>query len=241
MKTSRPLTAIITCLFLLFSVNCIAQNPSSDFKYALKLSNQSSFSLSSVRDVNGNRIGGNQLRMFHLSPGLLMRTAKGNFLDFSLENIALNFSGKATTASPTFNPYRLGLSVKAGYYYSFFKQKTSHWVPALGVEAMPFFSTSRVQQLDIVSGSTGYSYSLTPYARSSSTLGVQTFLSPRIMWFPGKRFFMDASLNLPLVALTYSHSATTDPSQTQEFNRVRTRLLDVNQSLRLSVGIGVKL
>jgi hypothetical protein len=230
----RNLTLLFVSLF--FACLAFAQNASSDFKNAVKLNNVSSYTYNAARDLNGNRIGGNSFRMFELHPGILKRGPKGDFWDISLQNINFSINSRTTTTIQPSRAYNVGLSVKVGYFYAFAKQKTNHWVPMLGLEVVPFASASRSRPF--ISAPT---ITPSPYFVAYKSAGAQAFLTPRIMWCPGKRFFMDASLNLNLVQVGYNHRVSDDPADVF----VRRSSLNVDlwgeRRARLTVGFGLKL
>ncbi len=234
----------LSFLFLLLGFSsAFAQSPEAPFKYAVKLSNQSTFDLSRIRDSNGNYLGGGRAQLFQPIPGFLLRTTKGNFLDFSLQGITCNLSGRTSNLPTNFRPYNVGLRFKAGYFFSFFKAKATKWVPALGVELLPGFSMGRSQVTQLIPTSVAntYTFLYSPYPTNTLNLSAQGFLSPRIMWFPAKRFFMDATLNMRLFSFSYYRTAESDPSAIDPVLNSTSDLLFQDRRVQLSIGLGLKL
>jgi hypothetical protein len=222
---------------LLLSFLCLAslafgQNAATDFKYGIKLSNQMSWNYRRIRDTNGNTLGGGSVEIFNVQPGFLLKGGKGNFWDFSLQNIRTNLNGSVDGKAL----YNIGLNVKVGYFYAFCKQKETHWIPMLGLELAPRFGMSRSRLFNQIAGST---YS-TEYTLFRSSFGGQLYLTPRVMWCPGKRFFMDASLNIGLLQGSVSHSATNNPAASYPVRNSTNVGLPLDGA-HLSLGFGLKL
>lgn len=228
--------ATLLLSFLLFASFAFAQNATADFKYGIKLSNQSSWNYSRIRDSNGNVIGGGTVQLFHLQPGFLLKGSKGNFWDFSIQNINATFGSRAIASDPNSQLYNLSTNLKVGYFYTFFKQKTTHWAPMLGIEAAPYVGFARSRDtyspLGTIASST--------YFRTSSRFGTQILLAPRVLWCPGKRFFMDATLNMSLLRMGYSHFETNNPALSN-LSRTRTSFQLDNNGVQLTLGFGLKL
>ncbi len=214
----------------------LAQSPAEDFKFGLKLSNQSSFNFSRIRDVNGDVIGGGNVELFRPVPAFVMRGSKGNFWDFSLQNVNLGFGPRQTGTTPDFRPYHLGLSVRGGFFYTFAKSKVQHWLPMLGLEINPYVGASQSRQIDFTP-----SPNITPYKIAYQTTGATAYLTPRVMWLPGKRFFMDASISIPLIQVSYNSRNSSDPSVTSDYSGGTTKFLGFEKTLQGSIGIGIKL
>ena len=224
---------------LILGLSCylpmLAQSPAADFKFGLKLSNQSSFNFSRIRDVNGDVIGGGNVELFRPVPAFVVRGSKGNFWDFSLQNLNMGFGPRQTGTTPEFRPYHLGLSVRGGFFYTFAKSKVQHWLPMLGLEINPYLGASQSQQIT----STQWP-SLNPYKIAYQTAGATAYLTPRVMWLPGKRFFMDAGISIPLIQVNYNNLNSSDPNRTGDFSSTTTKFLGIEKTLQGSIGVGIK-
>ncbi len=194
MKIMRK-TLTFCCLLFLGGI-AAAQNPATDFKYALKLSNLSSLTISRIRDTQGNNLGGSYLRLFQPIPSFSYRTQKGNFNEIGLNHIALNSSSRATPRASLSN---FGLSVSISKYWVFLKSKETQWVPMLGVGLTPSYSFSQLDPNNNVAR-----------IKARQQFGVELLLTPRITWFSKNRFFMDFGLPISLASLNMT-SATIQP------------------------------
>jgi hypothetical protein len=223
-------------LGLLSYLPTLAQSPAEDFKYGLKLNNRSSFNFSPIRDLNGNVISGGDVQLLSLSPAFVMRGSKGNFWDFSLQNLQMGVRPRQTGATPDFRPYYFGLTVKGGFFYTFAKSKVQHWLPMLGLEVNPSVSASQSQLVSLFPTPT-----LTSYKIAYQSFGATAFITPRVMWLPGKRFFMDAGISIPLMQVSYVNQNSSDPLGTSDFSTTFTKFLGIEKTLQCAIGIGIKL
>jgi hypothetical protein len=224
-------TIALLALLLLATLYAWTQNPNTEFKHAIKLNNRSIFGYYIIETPSGREWGGSYVNLFHLAPSFLMRTAKGNFTEFTLDNVSVNFPYKRTYDGETYQPYNTNVQLMAARFLTLGKASFQRWVPMIGIALAPAVSSSRFYQP--VGGLT---------IRHSRGASLATYLAPRIAYFTPKRLFIDFTANINLMTLGYSYqSRETLGLPSSLTTSAYTYLRLIYPAHRFQLGLGIKL
>jgi hypothetical protein len=215
------------CCFLLLAGIASAQNPAIDFKYALKLSNLSSLTISRIRDTQGNNIGGSYLRLFQPIPSFSYKTKKGNFNEIGLNQISMNARLGNSPLVPLSN---FVLSVSLTKHLVFFKSKETAWVPMLGIGLIPSYN---FHQLDPNNNPL--------LLKSRQQFGVELLVTPRITWYSKGRFFLDFGLPISLANANVTQMGFQPINSTTGRTQTNLNLSLFNPQIMGQIGFGIKL
>jgi hypothetical protein len=222
-------TIALLALLLLATPLAWTQNPNTDFKYAVKLGNRSTIGYSVVSTPSGLLIQNPYLIGFHLVPSFLMRSAKGNFTEFSLDNIGFNLPNQRAYGGESYQPVNMNLHLMAARYLTLRKVSHQRWVPMVGLALAPSFSISRSYQL--ANGLT---------IRHGRGANLYTYLAPRLAYFSTKRVFVDFEANINLLAIGHTYQSREyldQPNSQLTYNTFYLRLIPSSHQFRIGVGL----
>lgn len=215
------------------TLHAFSQNTHLDFKYAAKVSNLATVTNHRNSSVYGNGRDQQTYNLFNPVLRFLQQTKKGNFNEIELHTLQL----KGLNASPPpigngqqYPTKQFRIALKASHYFTFFKQADAKWVPMLGVQLMPSMGTTR------------YSIQVNPLRLPlrRQDYDLTAYLSPRVMWFPSKKFFVDFSTNIYLMQGSFIHTKRINPSAPKEGGS-QFEIDALKQYYTLQVGLGLKL
>jgi hypothetical protein len=227
--------------------NVIAQNPALDFKYSLKLSGMTS--MSTTEHVQHWQPHNNtssvtkfeQVRIMQPVFALQIMNARKNIHEIELTELMLNrgneIQGFRNDSLGTFvqssntTTSRTAIALRYEYIINFLKQKTTRFVPSLGLGLSPFY-----ERMD-----TRYSLSAF-YGEKRFAAGLRGFVTPRITYYTTKRLYFDLNIPLCVAEARYSNSASQNPmlpSDRRNFSSMDFTGFPKMFSARLGIGIRI--
>lgn len=174
----------------------------------------------------------------YIQPSLAVsfRNKDHNYHELELSRVSV----RSTSVNPTIltsqtslpQGYRLNtthIALRYEFIIPFIKKRQALFVPAIGAAVMPYYSR----------------YSLKPYSTAdvpvtSSTLGAQTFIIPRLQVNISKRVFIDANIPVCIADVGTKRINIQDPtlpSHAQQYSLADMQFLPKFYSARLGLGI----
>jgi hypothetical protein len=170
------------------------------------------------------------------SVAVSFRNKSNNYHELELSRVSV----RSTSVNPVIQTsqgsfplgYRLNtthIAMRYEFIMPFIKRKQALFVPAVGATVMPYYSR----------------YSLQPYSPAdvpvtSSALGAQTFIIPRLQVNISKRVFIDANIPVCITDFGTKRNNKQDPtlpSHAQQYSVADVRFLPEFYTARLGVGI----
>jgi len=238
----------ILCYLTLF-FGCImmdAQNAKLDYKFALKLYNQTSFEQSintvfadtlnlNVRDANTT------WQYVHPTIAFQWRSKKQNFREIELIDLYFNkktesreqldSNGNTDNVLSKRDLYSSGISLRYEYTVIFKKLKASNFVPSISYAASTYF---KVDQFVPKSSN--------QFKNTQSTLGARGFIIPRLTYFVGSKLFVDLNVPICVMDLYYRVNVNEKPGipvNQQRISNINFELFPKVISVRIGVGIKI--
>lgn len=188
-------------LLTIFVEKSWGQNTNLDFKSALKVYNLTTFEEQTksrrLNDSSSYRIQNSSTSLQILNPTIAFqwKSKKNNFHEIELTSLVLGKNktkteiiNDTTNNSQTINGGNLTttlISARYEYIVNFNKSKESKLVPSIGFGINPYYRQNNYSP--IISSS---------FPTSEISVGVRTFITPRITYFFTSKLFID--LNIPL-------------------------------------------
>jgi hypothetical protein len=238
-----------TLSYLILFFGCIklnAQNTKLDYKFALKIYNQSSFEQSSnkasVDTLNNNVQNANStLQYIHPTIAFQWRTKKQNFREIELINFYVNkktesleqldSNGNVDNVLSKRDVYSSGISMRYEYTVIFKKLKASNFVPSISYAASAYFNHDQFVPK-----------SSNAFKNIQSTLGARGFIIPRLTYFVGSKLFVDLNVPICIMDLYYHVNENENPGiplNQQRISNINFELFPKVISVRLGVGIKI--
>jgi hypothetical protein len=223
-----------------------AQNTNLDYKFALKLYNQTSFeqsgNLASVDTLNHQLLDANStLQYVHPTIAFQWRTKKQNFREIELINFYVNkitesleqidSIGNVKNVLSNRDVYSSGISLRYEYTVMFKKLKTSNFVPSISYAANTYFKRDQFVPKNS-----------NAFKNTQSTLGARGFIIPRLTYFLGSKLFVDLNVPICVMDLYYRVNENENPSippNQQRINNINFELFPKVMSVRIGVGIKI--
>ncbi len=164
------------------------------------------------------------------------RNKRNNYHELELSRVSV----RSTSVNPTIQTsqailpqgYRLNtthVAMRYEFIVPFIKTKQALFVPAVGAAVMPYYSRYALQP-----------YSPADIPVTSSTLGAQTFIIPRLQVNVSKRVFIEANITVCLTDFGIKRNHIQDPTlpvNVQQYSVAEVRFLPEFYTARLGVGI----
>jgi hypothetical protein len=232
--------AIIVTL-LIAGTFCYGQNRNLQAKYAVRLSNLSTFD---KQDKTINSYGTystvkiqKENQILHPNIAFRVKNKKSNMHEFELTQFELA-SQKTTVmnAYPNGQTYPLAghkliqtnIAFRYEYIRNFAKKQNSKWMPALGFAGMPYYQrTSLSPTLSTDFGST------------NTKIGVRTYLVPRINYAINSRFYADVNIPVCITDTYYEQNNNNTPGNAKQTNNTEFNSLPKFYSLRIGLGLNI--
>jgi hypothetical protein len=224
-----------------------AQYPHMDYNSALKISNLTVFQerSGSLRfNTNPSYLeesANTSLQILQPTIAFQWKSEKGNFHEIELTSLSWGKVGAETvvTYDSTSSGIRVAasdlttadISMRYEYILVFNKEKYSKVVPSVGFGVNPYFGNVRYSPE--VSSS---------FPASETTVGIRTFITPRVTYFMTSRLFVDVNLPVCITDAGIFIDEVDDPAIPVDQRSIST--FDFNQFPRFfsgRIGLGVKL
>ena len=239
-------------MLILVSAKGWTQNTNLDYRGAIKISNQTSYErfnkLTLDTDTTLNFISTSALHILHPTIAYQWKTKKQNFHEIEITNFSFNKTRMMTEIVDDSivvvgpggyygvpiaggNSINVLISMKYEYIMTFRKLKEKKLIPSFGFSANPYFK--RTNFSPVLSNA---------YPTSEQFFGARFFVTPRLTYYVGSKFFID--LNIPLCVLsTYFLTDRLDnPVQPVNERRTNTFSFETFPSiLNARIGIGIKI
>lgn len=201
------------------------------YSYALKL-----YATETMTRYPGNFNGDLQYR---LQPGaaLMVRTRKGNYHEVELSKLDIR-RNVTEFPQPLYSSYRqlyqesqVAIAMRYEYIIPFIKRPGARFVPSLGVAAMPYF-----ERIALVPYLTPY------YSMATTSVGIRTFIVPRLQVNITKRLFADVNIPICTTDMAAVRQHIDDPTladEAQNYSTGNFNALPTYVSAR--IGLGLKL
>lgn len=222
---------------------CLAQNENLKSKYAVKLSNLTTWNKaeSSVTNLlyTATTVD-KQVQLFHPTVAFRIKNERDNFHEMELtqfewdkddnstvytypNGMVLPASGSKTTIT--------GIALRYEYVVNFFKQKNGRWMPAIGFGAMPYFQRSHTEP-----------FLSNEYPETQTKFGMKTFIVPRINYAVSRKFFVDFNIPLCVSDIYYNKGNANNPNLSIAEQQSSTINFDAGKnilSFRLGLGMNI--
>lgn len=183
--------------------------------YSVKFYNQVSFSKSATtfQDTNSvtlNRDENKYWDFFHAVPAFMVRNDNDHYHEFALTRFVFTRDENKMTALDTnaVNSIIAGsiatyinIEIQYEYIFPLFSSIDKKISPSIGLGTAPYFIRNATVP-----------FITTSFPFTSNTIGFRTFLTPRIMWMPGKSFFADLNFPLALTDFYYTRIRLINPN-----------------------------
>ncbi len=226
-------------LALLLGSGCLfGQNSNLEFNRAFKVSNLSTFRSGQIRYGSGTTSKWNSVDLLKIVPSYMWKGKGAFFNEISLHSAnfavsstkdVLDANGLTVTPNARYRSFSSNLAVKYSKFYSFFSQSEHKLVPMIGMEVMPYFSA----------------YNRRPVPENLNIfqyreLGLKTFVTPRLTYFATKRLFFDASVQLPLLDMSYKSVKNLNAAQNEIHHTKGFGIGGFLEGISTQVGVGLK-
>jgi hypothetical protein len=195
---NKPLTSLL--LLLIVKIGW-TQNPNLDYKSALKIYNLTTFEEQTksrrLNDTSSNRYQytTRTLQIFHPTIAFQWKSKKNNFHEIELTSLMFDKIGTKTEIindtthnSQTINGDDIAttlVSARYEYILNFNKSKERKIIPSIGFGINPYYRHNNISPK--ISSS---------FSTSEISVGIRTFITPRLLYFMTSKFFID--VNIPL-------------------------------------------
>lgn len=238
---------LIPVLLMTISSTALSQNTHLNFKHGLKLYNLSSYEGRSWQKRPPNSSGNYYFyhesiyRLLQPTIAFQWNPGKGNFHELSLEDLKYEIASNWTelrndslNIQTPLNGERVtetAIALRYEYILVLNKKKECRLVPSIGFGVSPYYRSYKVQPM-IASF----------FPMSEKIMGLRTFITPRLNYFIGSRFFLDLNVPLCFTEAVFVSEREEDPSIPQEEREVSTLGMKMfSNILAVRLGIGIKL
>jgi hypothetical protein len=224
-----------------------AQNTNLDYKSALKIYNLTTFE----EQTKSTRINGtapfryestnSALKIIRPTIAFQWKTGKNNFHEIELTNLMLGktmtkteFVNDSTTNRQTVTGSDISttaLSVRYEYILRFSESKDRKLVPSVGFGINPYYERNNYSP--IISSS---------FPTSETSLGMRTYLTPRISYFVTSKVFIDVNIPVCVFDSFYLSDKTDNPTIPIDNRTISS--FSYNQFPKLfsgRIGVGIKI
>lgn len=241
---NKPLTLL---LWIVVVKTGWTQNTNLDYKSALKIYNLTTFEeQTKSRKLNDSSFYRYQytnttLQIFHPTIAFQWKSKKNNFHEIELTSLMLGKIGSQTEIinDTTNNGQTISgsdqkitvISARYEYILNFNKSKVSKFVPSIGFGINPYYRQNNYSPK--ISSS---------FSTSDISLGMRTFITPRLTYFVTSKLFID--LNIPLCFFDTFFFVNKDENPTIPVQQRTITTFDYRQFPKIfsgRLGVGLKL
>lgn len=219
-----------------------AQNPNLNYKYALKISNLSSYK-SNFTALGRSSVGnGKTLQVLQPLITLQRKIKNNNLVEVELSTLNINSNRGSfyvyndsppynTSKVPLYKQRNTNISMRAEYIFVYGKIKDKRLVSNVGVGIMPGYNKMNYISANPLS-----------YSNSKTTISCSVYISPRLTYFVKSNYFIDFNIPLNIIEFSLKNSFNSNPKLDLNNRKTSTFNLDgLTTSLGFRLGFGIKL
>lgn len=223
-----------------------AQNTKLDYKFALKIYNQSSFeqrSHQAFEDTSNLNVRNVHTTWQYIHPTIAFqwKTKRQNFSEIELIDFSINkrtvsreqvdSAGQVKNVLGTADLKSYAISMRYEYTVMFKKLKQRDFVPSISFAVNSYFKLDQV-----IPGESN------AFKTVQSAFGARGFVTPRLVYYTGSRLFLDFNIPICLMDMSYNvdqHENPSIPTDQQSKTNIDFELFPKVISVRLGVGVKI--